>query len=109
MNTDTNLFADLPEHVANELTAVLLTTSNIRIERIVSTGHCSPDGFWYDQPQAEWVLVLKGHAKLRFEEGDVNVDLKPGDFVNIPAHCRHRVEWTTTSEPTVWIAIHYDS
>lgn len=108
MNAQANLFADVPVHLHDELVSVILAAENIRIERIVSTGHCSPDGYWYDQPQAEWVLVLQGHAKLRFEDGDTVVELHPGDHLSIPAHRRHRVDWTTADEPTVWLAIHYD-
>lgn len=101
----TNLFADLPLRLPDELSTTLLEAANVRIERIVSLGHASPEGFWYDQDQHEWVLVLKGAAKLRFDDGEI--DLKPGDFVNIPAHRKHRVEWTTPDEPTVWLAVHY--
>ena len=101
----TNLFTDLPAALPEELFSTLLQTSGIRIERIVSHGQCSPDGFWYDQDQAEWVLVLQGAARLQFE--DRLLDMRPGDFVNIPAHKKHRVAWTTPDEPTVWLAVHY--
>jgi cupin 2 domain-containing protein len=104
MNGLTNLFADIPE----ELIQTLLGASGLRIERIVSLGHRSPEGFWYDQDSGEWVLLLKGAARLRFE-GEEPIDLRPGAFINIPAHRRHRVEWTDPSEPTVWLAIHYES
>jgi len=100
-----NLFADLPAHLPDELFATLLDTADVRIERIVSHGHASPEGFWYDQDQHEWVVVLKGAARLRFEDG--TVEMKPGDFVNIPAYRKHRVEWTTPDEPTVWLAVHF--
>ena len=100
-----NLLADLPRHLPDELFTTLLEAANVRIERIVSHGHASPLGFWYDQDRHEWVVVLKGAARLRFE--DETVEMKPGDFVNIPAHKKHRVEWTTPDEPTVWVAIHY--
>ena len=100
-----NLFADLPKQLPNELPTALLESGNVRIERIVSQGHTSPEGFWYDQDQHEWVIVLKGAAKLRFE--DEIVEMKPGDFINIPAHKQHRVEWTTPDEPTIWLAVHY--
>lgn len=103
-----NLLVDIPEQLSDELVSILLTAANIRVERIISTSHCSPDGFWYDQPQSEWVAVLKGHAKLRFKDSDSVVELRPGDFLNISAHRRHRVDWTTPDEPTVWLAIHYD-
>ena len=105
MTIPTNLFADLPRLLPDELFTTLLEAANVRIERIVSHGHASPEGFWYDQDQHEWVVVLKGAARLRFEDG--TVEMKPGDFVNIPAHKKHRVEWTTPDEPTIWLAVYY--
>ena len=101
----TNLFADLPACLPAELVTTLLVAADVRIERIVAHGHDSPEGFWYDQEQHEWVVVLKGAARLMFEDGAV--EIKPGDFVNIPAHRKHRVEWTTPDEPTIWLAVHY--
>ena len=98
-----NIFADLPE----ELVEVLAENKHVRIERIESTGHASPDGFWYDQDENEWVVVLKGAAKLLFEGEDRPVEMKPGDHINIPAHKKHRVEWTTTEEPTIWLALFF--
>jgi len=100
-----NLFADLPANLPDELFTTLLEAADVRIERIVSHGHASPDGFWYDQEQHEWVVVLKGAAWLRFE--DEVLEMGPGSFVNIPAHRKHRVEWTTPDEPTIWLAVHY--
>ncbi|MEI8071355.1 MAG: cupin domain-containing protein [Planctomycetota bacterium] len=91
--------------IPEELFATLLEDSDVRIERIVSHGHSSPPGFWYDQDQAEWVLVLRGAARLEFD--DRVLDMRPGDFVNIPAHQKHRVAWTTPDEPTIWLAVHY--
>ena len=102
-----NLLIDLPRHLPDELSTTLLEAKHVRIERIVSHGHASPDGSWYDQNQNEWVAVLKGRAKLLFEGHDEPVEMGPGDFVNIPAHKRHRVEWTTEEEPTVWLAVFY--
>jgi cupin 2 domain-containing protein len=102
-----NLFESIPAHLPDELVTTLLEAGRVRIERIVSSGHASSPGFWYDQKQHEWVIVLKGRARLRFEEDDQPVEMKPGDFVNIPAHKRHRVEWTTADEPTIWLAVHY--
>ena len=101
----TNLFTDLPANLPDELLTTLLEATNVRIERIVSHGHVSPEGFWYDQNDNEWVIVLKGAARLRFE--DSILEMKPGDFVNIPAHKQHRVEWTTPDEPTIWLAVFY--
>lgn len=101
------IFADIPPDLPDELFTTILDATSVHIERIVSHGHASPEGFWYDQPQHEWVVVLKGAARLRFD--DEMIELTPGDFVNIPAHKKHRVEWTTPAEPTVWLAVFYDS
>src|SRR4051794_24972938 len=106
MTAPTNLFDNLPGPLPDELVQTLLTAPNLRVERIVSSGHASPEGFWYDQVQHEWVVILKGAATLRLE-GEGPIDMHPGDFINIPAHKRHRVEWTSPGEPTVWLAIHY--
>jgi cupin 2 domain-containing protein len=105
MTPPTNLFADLPTRLPDELFTTLLEAANVRIERIVSHSHASPEGFWFDQDQHEWVIVLKGAARLRFEDG--TIEMNPGDFVNILAHKKHRVEWTTPAEPTVWMAVYY--
>ncbi len=111
MGLPANLFADVPGQVpANlpeELVTTLLEADDLRIERIVSQGHASPADFWYDQDRAEWVLVLRGAARLRCEGDERPVEMRPGDYVNIPAHKKHRVEWTTPDEPTIWLAIHY--
>ena len=103
--TSTNLFADLPANLPEELFTTLLQAPGVRLERIVSHGHQSPDDFWYDQPESEWVVVLKGEAKIEFEDGIIQ--LGPGDHLNIPAHRKHRVAWTTPDEPTIWLAVHY--
>jgi cupin 2 domain-containing protein len=104
----TNLLADIPADLPAELIQPLLSTPGIRIERIISLGHASPEGFWYDQETHEWVLLVKGVARLMFE-GEEPIDLRPGSFVNIPARRRHRVEWTDPDQPTVWLAIHYEA
>ena len=100
-----NLFAHIPKSLRDELNETLVSAGSIRIERIISHGHGSPEGFWYDQQEHEWVVVLQGAARLQFE--DESVELKPGDFVNIPAHRKHRVDWTTPDEPTIWLAVFY--
>ena len=102
-----NLFAEIPSLLQEELTETLVSAASLRIERIVSHSHASPEGFWYDQKEHEWVVVLRGAARLQFEDG--LVELKPGDFVNIPAHRKHRVDWTTPGEPTVWLAVFYST
>jgi cupin 2 domain-containing protein len=103
-----NLYADLPSILSKELIEVLAENKHVRIERIVSTGHASPDGFWYDQEEAEWVVVLKGEAKVLFEGDGEPVHMKPGDHINFPAHRKHRVQWTTPDETTVWLAVFYN-
>ena len=100
-----NLFSNIPSRLPEELFETILSKPNVRVERIVSHGHSSPDGFWYDQSEPEFVVVLHGAARLRFDDGEV--ELKAGSFLNIPAHKRHRVEWTTPDGPTIWLAIHY--
>jgi cupin 2 domain-containing protein len=88
----------------SEIVQTLHVHGNVRIERILSHGQASPEGFWYDQEQAEWVTLLEGAATLRFE--DEVVALKPGDHVYIPAHRKHRVDWTTPD--AVWLAVHFE-
>ena len=102
-----NLFAALPRAVADEVVDVLVRTSDVRFERIVSTWQRTPPGQWYDQDTNEWVTVLRGSAGLRFEGDDEVIVLRPGDWVDIAAHRRHRVEWTDPATPTVWLALHY--
>ena len=85
----------------------LIEGSQFRVERIVSTGQTTPEGKWYEQDAAEWVVLLTGGARLRFENPKEEIELAPGDYVNIPARRRHRVEWTDRNGPTVWLAIHY--
>ena len=103
-----NLFSGIPAAFPEEIFTTLATGSNgTRIERIISKGHCSPAEFWYDQEENEWVMVLKGEAILRFEEGDRTVHLNEGDYVYIMAHERHRVEWTKEDTETIWLAIFF--
>lgn len=102
-----NLYEGLPRELPEERIDALLDVPAVRVERIVSRGHRSPDEFWYDQATHEWVIVLSGHARLRFEDDGQPVEMGPGAYVHIPAHRRHRVEWTTPDEATVWLAVHY--
>ena len=101
-----NLLAPLPPHQVGEHLDRLIDGPNVRIERIVSTGQASDPGFWYDQPDDEFVVLLSGAARLRFEAEESALELKPGDWVEIPAHARHRVEWTQADPATVWLAVH---
>ena len=96
-----NILAGVPDRLDDERIDELILADGLRIERIISTGQASPPGFWYDQDWNEWVAVLSGSAGLLFEgEAEPRV-LRPGDFVSIPAHARHRVEWTDPAQPTV--------
>jgi cupin 2 domain-containing protein len=102
-----SLLAGLPSHqAAAELVERLIDGPTVRIERIVSTGQASPPGFWYDQPDDEFVVLIAGAARLRFETDDLVLDLEPGDWVEIPAHVRHRVESTQAEPLTVWLTVH---
>jgi cupin 2 domain-containing protein len=101
-----NIFDDLPQHLPKELVQILVRAADVRIERIISHGHATPADFWYGQAQHEWVIVLKGAARLQFE--DCMVEMKVGDFINIPAFKKHRVNWTTPDEPTVWLGVRYE-
>lgn len=104
----TSLFADLPRStVADEQICPLIARPGLRIERIVSTGQCSPPDFWYDQEDGEWVAVLQGEARLRFADEAEARHLQAGDFVDIAPHRRHRVEWTAPDRVTVWLAVFY--
>ena len=104
---ESNLFADLPAGATEEQFLALVSHPPVKIERIVSIGHRSPPGFWYDQPDGEWVVVLAGAAQLRFDDEPGSRQLLPGDWVDIAPHRRHRVEWTDPSQPTIWLAVHY--
>ena len=100
-----NLLANLPTRLPAEEMRDLAAWQGVRIERILSTGQASPPGFWYDQADDEWVVLLKGAARLRFADPDAVVDLSPGDSLWISAGRRHRVEWTDPEATTVWLAV----
>jgi cupin 2 domain-containing protein len=104
-----NLYENIPDSLPEELIDIIASKSDgeIRIERIVSRGHYSPSGYWYDQPRNEFVVLLKGSAGLRFEGSEDTVALQPGDWIDIPAHQKHRVEWTDPNQDTVWLAVHF--
>lgn len=100
-----NLFDGIPPPLPHEHVDLLHAAAGVRLERIVSLGHSSPEDFWYDQEEDEWVAVLRGRARIAFDDGSPEVELGPGDHVLIPAHWRHRVAWTTPTEPTIWLAL----
>jgi cupin 2 domain-containing protein len=97
----------LPEPADAERVDALLSRPGLRIERIVSWGQATPAGFWYDQPEGEWVLVLAGAARLRFEDETDARLLSPGDWLDIAPHRRHRVDWTDPTVATIWLAVFY--
>ncbi|HYM72833.1 MAG TPA: cupin domain-containing protein [Stellaceae bacterium] len=101
-----NLLRDLPDARRGEIGERLAGSAAVRIERIISHGQASPAGFWYDQDEAEFVVILAGAARLRFADGEV-LSLGPGEWVDIAAHRRHHVEWTDSTLPTVWLAVFY--
>ena len=103
-----NLFTNLPDAATAEAIEEILRRPGIRIERIVSHGQASPPGFWYDQPESEFVVLLCGAARIRFEDESTDRELLPGDYVDISARRRHRVEWTDPAQATVWLAIFYE-
>jgi cupin 2 domain-containing protein len=102
-----NLFAAIPRELADELVEKLLATDRFAVERIVSRGHRTPPGTWYDQERDEWVLLVEGSAVLRVDGMPAPVALQPGDHLLLPAHTRHRVEWTPPERDTVWLALHF--
>jgi cupin 2 domain-containing protein len=102
-----SIYSDIPDRLPEESFEILAASDRVKIERIVSFSHSSPEGFWYDQDESEWVMVISGSAGMRFEGEREVLILKPGDWVHIPAHMRHRVEWTDPKEKTVWLAVFY--
>ena len=101
-----SIFSGIPDRAKDELFETLWKTDHFQLERIVSFGRGTPPGKWYDQPADEWVILLKGSAGLLFEGQEELTVLHPGDYVHIPAHRRHRVEWTAGEQETVWLALH---
>jgi len=102
-----NLHDNIPTNLPDEVFTDILKKDDFRVERIVSHGHASPEGFWYDQERNEWVMVLEDAARIVFDGETDAVELGPGDYLTIPAHKRHRVEWTDPDQRTVWLALHY--
>jgi cupin 2 domain-containing protein len=103
-----NIFEKIPAVLHSEVFDSLVEAKAVKIERIISRGHASPESGWYDQDQDEWVIVLRGKAVIAFE-GKPPITLEEGDYVNIQAYEKHRVEWTDPEVETVWLAVHYES
>lgn len=101
-----NIFSGIRKDAPDEVIEPIFTNSSGRIERIISNGQATPDGIWYDQDKDEWVLLLQGSAGVLQEGKEEPVTLLPGDYLLLPAHCRHRVAWTEKNTQTVWLAVH---
>ncbi|BBB26308.1 cupin domain-containing protein [Amphritea japonica] len=101
-----NLFTNIPSDLPNELFTVLLENDHLTIERIVSRGQQTPENDWYDQDRHEWVLLVQGRARIAYCDSEP-VELSAGQYLHIPAHRKHRVEWTSPTEDCIWLAIHY--
>lgn len=104
--TVSNIYSSLPANFETEVFQDLLNHGNVRIERIISKGHTSPETGWYDQEENEWVIVLEGAGKIQFDD-ETEISLHKGDYFNIPAHSRHRVIWTDPDKITIWLAVYY--
>lgn len=102
-----NILANVTGPFPEEIVESIVESPNARIERIISYGHQSPDDFWYEQVDHEWVIVLQGAARLEFDDGSEPVSMSAGDHLLIAARQKHRVAWTTPDEPTIWLAVHY--
>lgn len=100
-----NIFTDIPKELPEEVFQTIIQHQNVKIARIISKGQKSEEEFWYDQEKSEWVLVLQGAAQLEFK--DKVIKLKKGDYINIEAHKKHRIKWTTPDEETIWLVIFY--
>lgn len=103
-----NVLSHIPVDMKTEVFDTLLFAQGVRIERILSKGHTSPEFGWYDQASNEWVLVIQGGGVIAFADGR-EVVLKAGDYYHIPAHVRHKVIWTDPDDVTIWLAVFYDS
>ncbi|WP_038291317.1 cupin domain-containing protein [Zooshikella ganghwensis] len=101
-----NIFQAIPQDIPQELFEVILEKPGVTIERIISKGHTTPKGAWYDQNNDEWVLLLQGEARVVFQGESEPYTLAVGDYLYIPAHVKHRVDWTSRTTETVWLAIH---
>lgn len=101
-----NLFKNLPDVCSAEIFQTILENGSLRIERIISEGQATPAGQWYDQIWDELVVLLQGSAGILFEGDASPFVLMPGDYFYIPAHKKHRVEWTNNNEKTIWLSVH---
>ena len=101
-----SIYAAIPQNLPEEILETIVAGNSVNIERIISKGHTSPQSGWYDQEKNEWVLVLKGKALLAFAD-EPSIYLNSGEYINIPAHKKHKVTWTDPETATIWLAVHY--
>ena len=101
-----NIFSDLPSELSQEIFQNILNDNNFKIERIISKGQSTPFGQWLEQELNEWVILLQGSAELLFEENMQKIKLRPGDYLFIQSHTKHRVEATDKEKETIWLAFH---
>ncbi len=101
-----NIFKNIPKQLSEEIFEDIISQDGVKIERIISKGQSTPKGEWYDQDTNEWVIIMKSKAVISFEDSD-DVKLGLGDYLNIPAHTKHRVSSTDESQETIWLAVHY--
>jgi cupin 2 domain-containing protein len=101
-----NFFEGVSPDSKEEIFDTIIKNKNVKIERIVSTGQSSPQDFWYDQDENEWVIILEGYGEIEFFDGSI-IELQKGDSLNIPAHTKHRVNKTHLDKPTIWLAVFY--
>lgn len=102
-----NIFSAIPAKTNDEFFENILKNDAFTLERIVSMGHTTPAGQWYEQARDEWVILLQGRASLEIEGQDELLEMAAGDHIHLPAKLKHRVEWTDDQQTTVWLALHY--
>jgi cupin 2 domain-containing protein len=101
-----SLVRNLPDATEDERFEELSRAKSFQIERIISAGQVSPPGFWFDQPNEEWVLVVQGRAEISLLDPDETIHLSIGDWLMIEAHRKHRVEFTSREPLTIWLTVH---
>jgi len=102
-----NIYSHIPNSKRKEVFQALLHNKNVKIERIISCGQATKKDKWLKTRHVEWVILLKGAAKLKFRKNNRLFNLKSGDYILIPANTPHRVEWTHPRTKTIWLAVHF--
>ena len=102
-----NLFLNIPDKIKSEIFDPIIKNEKFRLERIISQGQSTPEGEWLEQDNDEWVVLLTGKARIRFEDDKDSYLMESGEYIYIPSRKRHRVEWTPSDKQTVWLALHF--